>query len=409
MRKTQLLAAFAFVFSALTAQIPTTGLIGKWEFSGNANDGSSSANHGTVNGALLTTDRCGHANSAYVFNGSSDYIHMLLAGPSGAAPRSVSFWARTNKSTISNSDIMAVFGYGEFANAKGWSIHYNYNCVGIGCDVHNEAYTCGANCLTDNNWHHIAVVFDTGLSAAYGTMVYYVDGVQLPGITCVITGTSQTVNTGTVLPIEIGKVHDDMGRYFQGSLDDFYLYDRAINSNEVQQLYYACMPAITGPTVVCRGTSNVFAVPPMPGATSYTWITPSGWIGTSSTNTISLTTNSSVFTVTLQVLANSTCGGLDQKSEVFSIKVVSTCADINENNIISQVNVFPNPSTTSAFTIQTESEMGIKIYNMLGALILEKKLIKGDNSIDLKSFGKGLYFGHVSNQKGKGTVKLIVE
>lgn len=305
---------------------------------------------------------------------------------------------------------MAVFGYGEFANAKGWSIHYNYNCVGIGCDVHNEAYTCGANCLTDNNWHHIAVVFDTGLSAAYGTMVYYVDGVQLPGITCVITGTSQTVNTGTVLPIEIGKVHDDMGRYFQGSLDDFYLYDRAINSNEVQQLYYACMPAITGPTVVCRdGLGHVFTVPPMPGATSYTWITPSGWIGTSSTNTISLTSNNVVNTVTMQVLANSSCGGLIQKSAVLTVRVPSDCLGLNESGILDQVKVFPNPSATGSFTMHTETEMDIKIYNVLGALILEKKLIKGDNSIDLKSFGKGLYFGHVSNQKGKGTVKLIVE
>lgn len=37
----------------------------------NANDESSNGNNGTVNGATLTTDRFGKANSAYNFNGSN--------------------------------------------------------------------------------------------------------------------------------------------------------------------------------------------------------------------------------------------------------------------------------------------------------------------------------------------------
>jgi len=44
-------------------------------FSGNANDAIGS-NHGTVNGATLTTDRLGNANSAYSFDGVNDFIEL---------------------------------------------------------------------------------------------------------------------------------------------------------------------------------------------------------------------------------------------------------------------------------------------------------------------------------------------
>ncbi len=52
------------------------GLLAYYPFSGNANDSSGNGKHGTVNGASLTSDRCGKANSAYSFNGTSAYIEM---------------------------------------------------------------------------------------------------------------------------------------------------------------------------------------------------------------------------------------------------------------------------------------------------------------------------------------------
>ena len=54
------------------------GLVGWWKFDGDATDSSGNGNDGTVNGATLTTDRHGQANSAYSFDGVDDYIvhHM---------------------------------------------------------------------------------------------------------------------------------------------------------------------------------------------------------------------------------------------------------------------------------------------------------------------------------------------
>tara|TARA_B100000902_G_C26670287_1_gene602721 strand:- start:79 stop:306 length:228 start_codon:yes stop_codon:yes gene_type:complete len=56
-------------FGQVPNYVPTNGLVGYWPFNGNANDESVNTNNGTVNGATLTTDRFGNANSAYDFDG----------------------------------------------------------------------------------------------------------------------------------------------------------------------------------------------------------------------------------------------------------------------------------------------------------------------------------------------------
>ncbi len=58
----------------IPSYLPKEGLVGYWPFNGNANDESGNGNHGTVNGATLSSDRNGVANSAYNFDGVDDYI-----------------------------------------------------------------------------------------------------------------------------------------------------------------------------------------------------------------------------------------------------------------------------------------------------------------------------------------------
>ncbi|MBC7696227.1 MAG: hypothetical protein H7141_12355 [Burkholderiales bacterium] len=54
--KLQLLSALTLGVFAM-AQIPATGLVGHYSFSGNAHDQSGNSNNGTVNSDTLTTDR----------------------------------------------------------------------------------------------------------------------------------------------------------------------------------------------------------------------------------------------------------------------------------------------------------------------------------------------------------------
>ena len=70
-----LVILFGFILN-INAQIPTDSLVGYWPFNGNANDESGNNLHGTVNGPILTSDRFGNENSAYLFDGTDDYIEV---------------------------------------------------------------------------------------------------------------------------------------------------------------------------------------------------------------------------------------------------------------------------------------------------------------------------------------------
>lgn len=91
-----------------TANCPTfpaslaQGLVGYWPFCGNALDESGNNNHGTVNGATLTTDRFGNAGSAYGFNGVDSkitYPNKFIFNQ--ANDGTISLWLK-NDSIISN-------------------------------------------------------------------------------------------------------------------------------------------------------------------------------------------------------------------------------------------------------------------------------------------------------------------
>jgi hypothetical protein len=52
----------------LPSYVPTDGLVAYYPFNGNANDESGNGHHGTVNGAILSSDRDGNNDKAYEFS-----------------------------------------------------------------------------------------------------------------------------------------------------------------------------------------------------------------------------------------------------------------------------------------------------------------------------------------------------
>ena len=88
-------------------------------FTGNAND-AIGTKHGTVNGASLCPDRFGNPNSAYQFNGVSDYI--LLNHNFGTYTEfSVSAWFKCTGAT--SDPIQAIFS----SDNSSKFIHMNFN------------------------------------------------------------------------------------------------------------------------------------------------------------------------------------------------------------------------------------------------------------------------------------------
>jgi len=67
---------FLLVLGSFTSHAQSNGLVGHWNFNGNANDVSGNGLNGVVSGATLTAGYAGTANTAYQFNGSSDHIDV---------------------------------------------------------------------------------------------------------------------------------------------------------------------------------------------------------------------------------------------------------------------------------------------------------------------------------------------
>ena len=64
--------------------------------------------------------------------------------------------------------------------------------------------------------------------------------------------------------------------------------------------------AISGSQAICKDSSRIYSIQPVPNATDYTWTLPAGWSGTSTSNTIQVTAGANSGNVSVK--ANNNCG-----------------------------------------------------------------------------------------------------
>ena len=159
-------------------------LVAYYPFCGNADDQSVNLNNGIVNGASLTLDRHGNANSAYEFDGIDDYISVPYSSSIG----------------ISNTYSMSVWFLmdGGGCNPRIFEMHDSPNCGGYNLafngtsnssrTLHASNYgPCGSEIsLTSYNqpisslsWHHMVITADGNT----GEGKLYLDGILVHSIT----------------------------------------------------------------------------------------------------------------------------------------------------------------------------------------------------------------------------------
>jgi hypothetical protein len=230
---------------ALTTQItlaqvptyaPTNGLVGYWSFSGNANDSSPNANNGTVNGATLTTDRFGSVNSAYSFNGLSNYIrinNILL--PSTPTSYTISLWYNTQNFTSQNGNPrMLISDRNTGLSSYKYTIDVTASHL-VGCAIYNGSGATGngvtGDAGTNNNWHNAIFMYDSTIATLY----LYIDG------SLVNTSTSVTHWSSGANPTNIGYWNGFVGAsgFFDGKIDDIGIWNRVLTQSEITSLYYS--------------------------------------------------------------------------------------------------------------------------------------------------------------------------
>lgn len=223
---TLFLSLISFSISAQTNL--DSGLVVYFPFNGNANDESGNNNNGTVNGATLTQDRFGIPGKAYYFNGTGDFISIPDNPNLFSDELTISWWY---KLTEIPGPAAVVIGwvdgghrYQQFFSGGQLSYLNGYNVAQPGM-YFNPIY--GLNDL--NVWKNVVVTYKK-LSETTSTTSIYVDG-EL----------KQTDNHNLAMDYApgpdffIGKNHN--GNFFKGYLDDFRIYNRVLNDNEILALY----------------------------------------------------------------------------------------------------------------------------------------------------------------------------
>lgn len=90
--------------------------------------------------------------------------------------------------------------------------------------------------------------------------------------------------------------------------------------------------SINGDAVICVGDSKTYSIAVVTGATSYTWTLPSGWTGTSTTNSIDVIASST--SGTISVIASNTCGSSTAQTLEVTVNSIPAQPDIISGDVV---------------------------------------------------------------------------
>lgn len=208
--------------------------VAHYSFRGNANDGSTFKNHASVNGAKLSADRFGWANNAFSFDGTQSAITAPNANQLQSPTTTISFWVNV-KSLPAQGEVYLL-------SHGGWQERWKISLPSHGKPVFTtHAATCcndmdsgDGNDLKVNEWRHVVMTHDGSF-----------DRIFMNGIQVNEKAYSGDLNQ-TIHPLGIGYNPIDKGNYFDGQLDEVMIFDEALSSSQIYDLYLA---QSTEPTV----------------------------------------------------------------------------------------------------------------------------------------------------------------
>jgi len=205
----------------------TNGLVAYYPFNGNARDASGNGNNGTVYGATLTTDRFGFATNAYLFNGVNDYIQV------GDTP------------TLTMTNFLTISAWIKPGSASGAQMIVNKEGQYWLATI-DGVLVCALASASSTVFYEYASAFQVTASSEWsqvvmdfnqGALALWVNGIS-------ITNFNVNNQIGSVSAVghdfRIGARQQTQlasNEWFDGSIGDVRIYNRALSDTEIQQLY----------------------------------------------------------------------------------------------------------------------------------------------------------------------------
>jgi gliding motility-associated-like protein len=450
---------FLIANSTVFSQSLSDSLIAHYPFDGNVLDVSGNGNHGTLFGPTAVADRFGNNNSAYLFNGTSDYINYVSNSKFKPAtfPISLSMWVKSNDNTIigtvfKNDVVVDIYtGIWLQIHASTGFIEISYGDGGTTDGAHRKT-KLGTTNVNDNQWHFIAAVirsptdmdiwidcqYDNGNYSGTGGNLTYSNNGGSSGYYDVVAGTE----------------------YYGGVIDDIRYYNRELSQADLQALYIFPQPyvnpliqnfALGNDTSLCGITSiNLNANVSFPNVT-YNWSTGSTqatitaftsgiyWLEIGDNchqkrdtliienSNLTITTSNdtaicSGTTITLNVAGNATnyvwtVNGISYPGNSITVNPTSTtiyfvqgidsiCTSPTETVTVSVQNNFGSPDFTTPGVI-CENTNYVFINNSAQGAIYQWNY--GDPASGTNNTSSDFEGSHIYNQAGTYYVTLIVQ
>lgn len=200
-----------------------------YPFNGNANDESGFNNNGRINGVTLTTDRFNKENSAYKFDGIDDYIRIPNANniSFGKNNWSISLWF--NSAKLNQTSSLISKNSSNCWSTGGKQVMWNDSTF-ISLDCYGATGSPINMKLDTNTWYHYVVTYDHSLNLWKA----YINGLIVSYVNFDMTNDTQDAI------IKIGSGYKDCEyTYFNGKIDDIYIYNRTLSDEDIDTLYYS--------------------------------------------------------------------------------------------------------------------------------------------------------------------------
>jgi hypothetical protein len=231
MKTIKLLLIFLILGFYSDAQIVDlqNGLLGSWFLDGNAKDESGNGNNGIAFNTVLTQDRNGNKNSAYYFNGKDSYIDL---GPiSTGSSYSIAVWCNIKANRTTNPIITK--RHDEYSSSFTLIVSEGKPYAQIDISGGGRGSTFSKQNIADGSWHFIVATKNGG------TYKLFIDN-KLEGsfVDNSIVSSRNNLHLGHHGALDASRNRVTYPGWFWGSLDDLRIYNRELNEDEINSLYF---------------------------------------------------------------------------------------------------------------------------------------------------------------------------
>jgi len=190
-----------------------------------AEDSSRYGNNGSISGATWTIGKLGNGLE---FDGENDYVEIPFNKSLNTTSITISLWfeslGKTGEQELVDHRGGAQSGY----NLRISGSEFPIDLIWIVGGWPDERWLSVSDVIESNTWYHVVATYDFST----GEQKLYLNSLEIA---------SQNTNkdiSGSPESIVLGSVIGHNGYFFNGTIDEVRIYNRALSEDEIKALYY---------------------------------------------------------------------------------------------------------------------------------------------------------------------------